>query len=135
MSADNPYNPPESKLDSPQGKKQFDVYLDNGRIDVVKKGFSWTAFFFGALWAFLNDLYGIGVVLLAITFGAQLLGGIAGLIYMILPIAVGYLGNDWKRSALLNKGYKYIETVYANNVDDALTKSSHLISKTPASDS
>ena len=109
--------------------KTFDIYFkesesEENKYVSVKRGFSWTGFFFGALWAFLNELYVIGLVLVIIFVGLRYLephaGGLIVVPYFLIPIIVGWLGNDFKRSKLLKKGYTFSKTVQAEDAKTAI---------------
>lgn len=134
-SEQNPYKTPESDVknsdESKQDKKSmqmFDVYEKEGEeLEAIKRGFSWTGLFFGALWAFLNELYGIGLALVIIYIGLKyiepLVGGFIVAPYFLIPITIGWLGNDFKRSKLLRKGYSLSKSVYAEDTNAAILAS------------
>lgn len=102
--------------------KIFDVYSNESeeedkKHEAVKRGFSWTGFFFGALWAFLNELYVLGLLLFITYIGLLYLKPHAGRMIVIphflIPLTIGWLGNDFKRSKLIKKGYTFSKTVNA----------------------
>ena len=112
--------------------KTFEVYeRDDYKVQAVKVGFSWPAFFFVGIWAFVKGLVAIGFALL---FAASVMGGIfqaaagsdpgAGLVVFLLTIGfrifVASRGNDWRRKHLLGNGYRLHSTVAAGSVLEAL---------------
>ncbi|NQU62618.1 MAG: DUF2628 domain-containing protein [Rhodospirillales bacterium] len=87
--------------------------LDPDRdIKLVKEGFSWPAFFLGALWALWHRLWGPAAVILI----AYLVVGFAvhkisldplsrAALYLGLAAIVGYLGNDLRCRKLARLGF------------------------------
>ena len=99
-------------------RRQFFVHDSRGAV-LVKEGFSWPAFFFGALWAATKGLWWPAfVVLTVLDSGLWFLTGYAeaqsqGLLALLglattLAYAVvrGRFGNQWLRSGLQRKGFK-----------------------------
>ena len=104
-------------------------YLDPGRDYVrVKTGFSWPAFFFGALWASSKKLWGVlclmllvEIVLYAVSAAAQAQRSIPlSLLQLALQLAYllvrGFFGNAWRRASLLRRGYQ----VYVKQQDKVI---------------
>ena len=94
-------------------------YLDPGRDYVrVKKGFSWPAFFFGALWASAKKTWGLMFLMLFIEAALYALGSAAqatrnpALALAQLGLGVAYwigrgaIANAWWRASLRRRGYQ-----------------------------
>jgi len=130
----------------------FEVYhhIEKGH-EAVKKGFSWPGFFFGAIWAFVKGLPGIGVVLIIVALVLRVFEAGAGsnpggmffvvILYLAVPLVVGFQGNDWRRSKLTEGGYKLATTVEAEDPDAAIaavtgnsTAGAHTTAKEPSKD-
>ncbi|GHC20133.1 hypothetical protein GCM10010082_09940 [Kushneria pakistanensis] len=112
--------------------KRFDVYQhSSGRLDAVKQGWSWPAFFFGALWALYCRLWKIAALTLLGVFVVSMAGtfdesGMLDLMVNIaclgLYIAFGINGNHWKRRHLTSTGFHFKETVAARGVKQAIAE-------------
>ena len=113
--------------------RTFDVFNHPIRgYEAVKKGFSWPAFFFTWIWAFIKKIWGWGVAflgamivlgLLQISFEEQ--ESLSGLILTLLlhigiTIYFGVRGNDWRRENLAKRGYEHLQTVEASTPDAAI---------------
>ena len=96
----------------------FDIYTHNEKgHEAVKIGFSWPGFFFGFIWAFVKGLPGIGCLLIlafvvlrfleavAVASQSSLLMLFVAVLYLEVPLIVGFYGNDWRRSKMTKKGY------------------------------
>lgn len=105
------------------GFQAFQLETPNGiRATSVKNGFSWPAFFFGAIWAWIKGMIGVGFglfflnIVLNIVAGAigATLGGPGVILVIIMSLGVatwvGSSGNEWVRNSLLRKGYKPVES-------------------------
>ena len=71
----------------------------NGSSEQTWDGFSWPAFFFGAIWLLVKGLWGhfaINIVLLIVT---------AGFAAPVIWIVYGFIGNASHKSSLVKKGY------------------------------
>ena len=100
--------------------------------EAVKQGFSWPAFFFNWLWAFIKKLWGIGFGFLGVMFILVFLEtifeeeGSAGgkLLMLLLQIGVfggfGIKGNKWRRSSLQKRGFQQVKLVEAETPDAAI---------------
>ena len=113
--------------------KTFDVYKHPTQgYEVVKMGFSWPAFFFTWLWAFIKKLWGYGLAALGLLFvfviieaEFQLEGSRGGVLVMSLfqlgvLIWFGQMGNKWRTSNLKKRGYEHIQTLQAETSDAAI---------------
>ena len=85
---------------------------------LVKQGFSWPAFFFGALWAAAKGLWfpafltmmvlDVGLWFLSGYAEAQgqfALAGLGAIAVLVYAFARGHFGNELLRSGLLRKGF------------------------------
>jgi hypothetical protein len=92
-----------------------------GNVRRVKTGFNWLAFLFGALWAFANRAWLLGIFLLVPTLAFSFaedpvygrFRGAAGplimmALYTILMYVCGKNGNAWLASSLKSKGYREV---------------------------
>jgi hypothetical protein len=98
-------------------RRQFFVHASRGAV-LVKEGFCWPAFFFGALWAAVRGLWfplfpallALDTVLWFLTgyADAQHLSGLA-LLALATTVAYawarGHYGNRWLREGLQRKGF------------------------------
>jgi len=103
--------------------KQFNIYKkDPDNFDAVKVGWSWPAFFFGAIWAFSMRMWllGIGIFvayIIIIIAGAQdIVHGIG----LLISIVLGIKGNEWRSKKLVSQGYKYLGKINASDPNDAI---------------
>lgn len=126
--------------------KTFNVYQHplHG-YEAVKVGFSWPAFFFGALWMLVKKLWamaGLWIVLYIVcsviekaTDQAQ--GAATAQIAVYLALSAAYFalwlvppfkGNQWRESNLIKRGYTLVTTVQAKTPDAALAQQASLVS-------
>lgn len=113
----------------------YERYLNNEReLQAVKNGFSWPAFFFGAIWAWTNGMVGVGFALLFLAIFLNILGntlivssiGMGGVfIYLLISIGVliwvGSSGNTWRKTSFEKKGYKLVKgCVSASSPSEAI---------------
>ncbi len=101
--------------------KQFSVFQHPIRgYEAVKNGWSWPAFFFTWIWAFVKRLWLVGVMVLLPGFflsmppEPQLWG------MLIISIVLGAIGNRLRVRRLRNAGYEQVATVAAGKPDAAL---------------
>ena len=109
---------------------RFDVYVHPAHgYEAVKHGFSWPAFFFGVIWAFYKKLWLVGTVyLLAIVLLAlpadDLESGSVTTLYdfvgFAISLLVGVTGNGWRRQALPQQGYRFVDAVEAHSPREAV---------------
>ena len=89
----------------------------DGRREVIKNGFSWSALIFGPLWAWRKGMVSLGFGLLAIHVSLQLIpllfidiwaerGILVDLVITLIVLGwIGGRGNAWLRHSLLNLGF------------------------------
>lgn len=117
--------------------KTFNIYTHPSLPpEAVKVGFSWPAFFFGAIWMAVKNLWGYaaGYVALyvALHFFENLIketgrGMVAGVImlmiaagYFALALVPAFKGNSWREANLVNRNYKFKEAILADSPEAAL---------------
>ena len=111
----------------------FAMYFNEGanKVEAVKKGFSWPAFFFSWIWAFIKGLAGIGFALLAWAIVSNLISYAIedesasiffGLLAIGVAIFVGFQGNKWRENNLSKKGFEYKEDIPSNSPEDAISE-------------
>jgi hypothetical protein len=96
----------------------------------VKSGFCWPGFFLGWIWAFAQQLWFAGLLLLALnlalaSFAHFILGDdrvIPGALFAALQLVVGFRGNSWRSKALEARGFDYLCTVNAHSAASARAK-------------
>jgi hypothetical protein len=117
----------------------YDVYRkSDGTWETIKIGFSWPAMLFGAIWAWVSGMVGIGFALLALGIFLRILPALlAGinpyssdkssvfilslLVSIVLPICVGLFGNEWRKNSMSKRGYELIaKSVHASNKEEAI---------------
>ena len=96
---------------------------------VISEGFCWPAFFFGPLWALTHRMWfaalgilstyaliglGAGIVSLDLLTTAALWGGTAAIF--------GFCANDWRRTALISRGWHLAGIATAADQDTALRR-------------
>ena len=104
--------------------KNFDVYKHPVQgYEAVKKGFSWPAFFFSWIWAFIKKLWGYGLLFLVIAIflsATYTHTGSAIILNIGFYIFCGAIGNELRRGNLTSRGYERIETLQAETSDAAI---------------
>ena len=123
----------------PAGRKTFDVFKHPRRGYVaVKRGFSWPAFFFTFIWAFIKQLWWPGLALFLVLSVLQLLidqldatsaitlplrpAHALPFLQLAVGIFVGYKGNEWRRNTLRRRGYELVGRVSADTPAAAVMK-------------
>lgn len=96
---------------------------------LVKEGFCWPAFFFGALWALAKGLWLVALLLIAVWLGltlaldwikADALTAMA--VWFAFALVVGFEGNDWWRHKLERRGRHMAGVIAADGRDAALRR-------------
>ena len=101
--------------------KNYKIYVHDAlsSTEAVKDGWSWPAFFFPWIWAFVKGLNGLGAGLLAWLFFSGFLGyfgelndaeGLATLMWLItigIRFWLGTEGNNKRGEMLITKGYSF----------------------------
>ena len=115
--------------------KKFNIYTHELLpTQIVKEGWSWPAFFFNTFWALVKKMWGVFLVswLLYIFLYviAQLIlnpgdfteYSMADIVPIAFGIIFGIEGNSWRVKKLNKLGYKYSDTINAQNYKIALNK-------------
>lgn len=118
--------------------KTFDVYRhsENGKTQVVKRGFSWPAFFFGFFWCFAKGMVGWGIALAVISLSLAAgmvalaiysnsfegVSALSDLVSLGFALYVGWAGNEWRAATLSRKNYVKRGSVEADSASQALAK-------------
>ena len=96
------------------------------RAEIVKDAFSWSAFFFTALWFFAHRLWLAGfavlAVLIAFNWGLAALDvhpAAAVLAQMLLSLLIGFEANSLRRWTLARRGLPAVDAVTAADRDEA----------------
>ncbi|MCT6875122.1 DUF2628 domain-containing protein [Frischella perrara] len=127
--------------------KNYNIYKHpDGKIEAVKQGWSWPAFFFGWIWALIKQLWMVAGLLIAYAiissiviqlmilpsydyyeYGGQdlsqafLLQSISLLIQLGITIYLGVKGNSLREANLIKRGYECIGNINAVNPDSAIS--------------
>jgi hypothetical protein len=112
--------------------RSFDVFKNNDNdVVAIKNGFSWPGFFFTFWWAFVKGLSGVGILIIVALVGAKALVVMgesnqspgmlifAGIMYLVIPVLVGFQGNNWLKNKLEKNGYNLGESITAKNGAEA----------------
>ena len=101
--------------------KQF-VILQHPALghEVVKNGWSWPAFFFTWLWAFVKRLWIVGVIILLAGMALSSVPEIWLVGEVIISVVMGANGNKLRVNRLRDSGYEQVATVAAKTPDGAL---------------
>ncbi len=96
-------------------------------LEAVKKGWSWPAFFFTWIWAFVKRLWLIGVIVLLFGILASSIPEAWLVGELLISIVMGAKGNELRVKRLQETGYEKVATVEARTPDGALA--AHLASQ------
>ena len=116
--------------------KSFDVYKHPTRgYEAVKRGFSWPAFFFNWLWAFVKRLWVKGLLMVVVIVIASIMEGafeqagtfdaVIGIVLINLAlfvwiIGVGVKANEWRRNDLVKRGFDHVQDTEARTRSAAI---------------
>jgi hypothetical protein len=116
--------------------KQYKIFEHpNTRIEAVKQGWSWPAFFFSVYWAIAKKMWLLGIGTLLGTFagvfclgfimtivglGERSIDGLAKLVGIAIKLIFGANGNKWRENNLHSRGYTMKGTVAAKNQEEAV---------------
>ena len=126
--------------------KNYNIYKhSDGKIEAVKQGWSWPAFFFSWIWALIKQLWMVAGLILAYAIissiiiksvtpsydhyeysgedlsQAFLLQNISLLIQLGIAIFLGVKGNTLREANLIKRGYECIGNINAVNPDSAIS--------------
>jgi len=93
-----------------ESKHKYAYYLNKGTNTyvIVKRGFSWPAFFFGCFWMLAKGMvwWAIGTfILLAVL--SSVFSGVAPVIILIAWIVIARQGNEWYAEHIVKRGYEF----------------------------
>lgn len=93
--------------------KMYEIYTSPiGGIEAVKKGWSWPAFFFAWIWAFVKGLYGLGAGVLIFGILFSIPSPALGLVYyLIVGLWLGSDGNARRSSNLISRGFHLADRI------------------------
>ena len=113
--------------------KQYKMFEHpTGKIEAVKQGWSWPAFFFNIFWAFCKRMWALGGILFAVFFAIGFIGRAAGgdteqaidvltpIANLVISIVFGVKGNSWREKNLMGRAYEFRTTVTAVNPEGAI---------------
>ena len=128
--------------------KQFKIFEHpHLRIEAVKQGWSWPAFFFPWIWALVKKMWGLGFGILGIyiflnivSYGSrdETLSGLISIAGIIASIVFGINGNKWRENNLRSRGFEYKSIITASNPETAsalYVRNKSTAEETPPSDS
>ena len=97
--------------------------------EAIKQGWSWPAFFFTWIWAFIKKMNAIGggtiggLIFLNILSGAidnDAFYGVSFLVIIGVMVAFGVNGNVWREKNLLSRAYEFKSLVSAESDEAAI---------------
>ncbi len=105
------------------------------RKEAVKQGWSWPAFFFHLIWAFVKKMYALGasvsvaLFILLLLFGLidsasggkreKAIGDFFEIAGLITSIIFGVNGNAWREKNLISRGFDFKTVVTASSPEGA----------------
>jgi hypothetical protein len=113
--------------------KTYDVYKHPVvGYEAVKQGFSWPAFFFNWIWAFVKKMWVPGLLIIGINVCFSIIGSAltledsTGAMLILLAAQLGFFiflgkkGNEWRRDSLKKREFEHLKTVLAESPDGAI---------------
>jgi hypothetical protein len=100
-----------------------------GGTKVIPEGWNWMAFLFGSLWTFSNELWPLGIGLLAGALALSVVvaemteqgaSAVMNIVMIITAIVLASNGNAWRAASQSRKGYVLVDTVIASDSEAAL---------------
>ncbi|MEI6056656.1 MAG: DUF2628 domain-containing protein [Lentisphaerota bacterium] len=112
--------------------KQYKIFKHPlGKIEAVKQGWSWPAFFFNWIWALVKKMWylGFGVLVVFVVLdlfhfytsaeNSTAVTLLTNFIILIIAIILGVKGNTLREKNLLSKGYELKDVTTASNTEGA----------------
>lgn len=116
--------------------KTFSIFKHpDNRLQAVKQGFSFAGLLGGGLWLLWHRTWFLGVLITVVSFGVYFVFqnpeghgygisygyqfGLADVINLGICGVVGFLGNDWRASSLVDRGFDNVGTEQAATPDGA----------------
>ena len=117
--------------------KTYKIFVSpQGNSEALKQGWSWPGFFFNFIWALIKRMWVLGVVLMVLSIalgfiegtvevssGKEVASGISvitSILNLVIAVVFGVKGNKWREKKLISCGYKYQDTVDAENPEAAV---------------
>jgi hypothetical protein len=113
--------------------KQYKIFENpEGKIEAVKQGWSWPAFFFTCFWALVKRMYPLGIGVFVAFFLVDLAGGLlggkteqiidvlSGIAGFLVIITFGEFGYIWRESNLRARGFDDRGIVKGGNPENAV---------------
>ena len=118
-------------LEEPEKRRKlFRIFEGpDGRLEAVKDGFSWPAFWFYWIWALVKGLWGIGVVtMLAVILSVWYVVSAAShlewhvtLTWLGVAVVFGLFGNLWRSRSLASRGWVRRKLITAGSPTEAIS--------------
>ena len=126
--------------------KKYQIFRHpDGRLDTVKQGFSFPGVLFSGCWLLWHKIWFLGGIATAVGLAVYLIFpstegyiygipyghrfGFADIVNLVIMCVVGVLGNGWRTTSLLERGFENVLTVSAATPDGA--KAQYLRHNTP----
>ena len=113
--------------------KEYKVFEHpDGKVDVVKQGWSWPAFVFTFFWLLVKRMWVLAGIIFASFLIIVFIGGVAGgaieksldeilsIANIMIMVVFGLKGNNLKEKNLLSRGFDFRTTLTASNHDGAV---------------
>lgn len=110
--------------------KTYKIFKDPlGNVQVVKDGWCWPGFFFGAFWALFHRMWWVGLGLLGVAtlivvgedaIGTAATDGLLNVLSVVVSVGFGIGGNALRAGQQIRRGYEEVAVVQAPNVEMAL---------------
>ena len=104
----------------------------DGKVEVVKQGWSWPAFVFTFFWLLVKRMWVLAGIIFASFLIIVFIGGVAGgaieksldeilsIANIMIMVVFGLKGNNLKEKNLLSRGFDFRTTLTASNHDGAV---------------
>ena len=122
--------------------RKYDVLVNNeGRIELVRQGFNWVAFWFTITWALFKFHFRIITIIIGISLVFSVFfkdvnieeNMATDIITVLLGISFhtffGLKGNQWTKKRLLDKNYNQIGVVDAHFLNEAYEDAKKLLNE------
>ena len=113
--------------------KEYKIFEHpDGKVEVVKQGWSWPAFVFTFFWLLVKRMWVLAGIIFASFLIIVFIGGVAGgaieksldeilsIANIMIMVVFGLKGNNLKEKNLLSRGFDFRTTLTASNHDGAV---------------
>jgi len=113
--------------------KEYKIFEhQDGKVDVVKQGWSWPAFVFTFFWLLVKRMWVLAGIIFASFLIIVFIGGVAGgaieksldeilsIANIMIMVVFGLKGNNLREKNLLSRGFDFRTTLTASNHDGAV---------------